>query len=178
MFLTKVDSTEIKDELREVKVLRLGDKDVQTANEVSPFGIDSNPLKDMIAIYGETSNNGDTVIVGYLNKNRLAQIGELRIYSTDDKGAEKFYTWLKNDGTMEIGGDTDNMVRYSELETAFNELKSDFNDLVAKFNSHIHITTATVGSTPTPGVISPTTTTATPSAADITPSKIEEIKTM
>lgn len=177
MFLTKVDSTEVKEELREVKVLRLGDKDVQTANEVSPFGIDSNPLKDMIAVYGETSNNGDTVIVGYLNENRLAQIGELRIYSTDDKGEEKFYTWLKNDGTMEIGGDTDNMVRYSELETAFNELKSDHNNLAAKWDAFC---AAYVPGSPSavglPATLASSTVGA--SAADITPSKIEEIKTL
>jgi len=175
MFLTKVDSTTVKDELREVKVLRMGDKDVQTANEIAPFGIDSNPLKDMVAVYGETSNNGDTVIVGYINKNRLAAVGETRIYSTDESGAEKIYIHLKNDGTMEIGGATDWMVRYSALETAFNDLKGTVNDLVDTFNNHTH--------TYIPGTLSPipsaaTLTTATPSSADISPAKIDEIKTL
>lgn len=179
MNFVKTISTEI-DSLsrRVVKVLRYGTKDVQTAIESAPFGIDANPYKDLIAVYGKTDSKGKKIILGYLNKNQIADVGEIRLYSTDSSGVEKFYTFLKNDGTMEIGGNSDNMVRFSELENAFNELKSDFNTLVTTFNGHIHTTTATVGATPTPGVIAPTTTPGTSSTADISPAKIDEIKTL
>lgn len=174
MNITKVISSTIDSfNRRVVKVLRFGKSDVQTAVEAGPFGVDSNPIKDMEAIYMPSATKGKTVIVGYINKKQLAEPGEVRHYSTDDSGVEKFYTWLKKDGTMEIGGNTDNMVRFSELQTAFNQLKSDFNDLVIKFNTHVHPGVTAGGAstlvTATPG---------TASAADISDAKIDEIKTL
>ena len=85
---------------------------------------------------------------------------------------------MKDDSTMEIGGSSDNMVRYSELQSAYNQLKSDFDNLVNSYNTHIHVTTATVGATAVPGVLLPTTATETPSSGDISGAKIEEIKTL
>lgn len=171
---TKVFSTEIDSLARRiVKFLRYGLKDVQTSVQVAPYGVDSNPVKDMIAIYGPTSEKGQTVIIGYINKNQLAGIGEFRTFSTDENGAVKFYTWLKNDGTMEIGGDAKNMVRYQELETAFNELKGKFNSLVQAYNTHAHAGVTTGG-----GTSGTTPATATESTADISGAKIEEIKTL
>jgi hypothetical protein len=163
---------------RTIKFLRYGSSDVLDVLEATNYGVDSVPVKDLVAVYGQTSSKGKAVIIGYLNKNRLADIGETRLFSTDDSGNLQTYIWLKNDGTMKVGGDADNMVRYSELETAFNELKGDFNTLVTTFNNHIHTTTATVGATPVPGVIAPTTTLGTSSAADISGAKIDEIKTL
>ena len=122
--------------------------------------------------------DGQGFVVGYFNANQKAEVGEFRTFATDADGVEQFYTWMKSNGTMEIGGSVDNLVRYSELETAFNQLKQDFDSLVTAYNSHIHITSATVGPTPVPGVIAPTTSTGQPSSADITMSKIEEIKTL
>jgi len=174
MNLVKVLNTEL-DSLsrRVVKFLRLGKSDVQTSLEAAPYGIDSNPVKDMVAVYAPTGEKGKTVIMGYINKQQLAAKGETRLYSTNADGELQLYTWLKADGTMEIGGSTKNMVRYQELETAFNQLKSDFNALVTTFNSHVHtgVTTGSgsSGSTATPG---------TASTADITPAKINQIKTL
>lgn len=173
MNLVKIISTEI-DSLnrRVVKFLRFGKSDIQTSFETSSCGIDSNPIKDMIAVYVETATKGQTVIIGYINKKQLAAVGELRLYSTNETGVEKFYTWLKNDGTMEIGGDSDNMVRYSKLEDAFNELKADFNSFITAYNTHVHVGV-------TSGFASSgTTTPGTQSTADITPAKIDEIKTL
>jgi hypothetical protein len=51
----------------------MGKSDVRECIEVSPYGIDSNPIKDMIALYGPTGENGKDVIIGYLNKNRTAE---------------------------------------------------------------------------------------------------------
>lgn len=41
-------------------------------------------------------------------------------------------------GTIEINGNTDNAVRYSELETAFNDLQDKYNDLVTQYLAHFH----------------------------------------
>jgi hypothetical protein len=162
----KVISTEL-DELKRriVKYLRLGKSDVQTSYETVPFGIDSHPLKDMIAIYGMTGEKGKTVIIGYLNRGRVAAIGETRIFSTDSDGALKTFIWLKNDGTIQIGGSTDFMVRYSKLEAAFNELNNKFN---AFANAYVP------GGPSAQGLPAA----AQPSTADITGAKIAEIKTI
>lgn len=152
------------------KLLKSGKSDVQEVKTLSVPGVDSNPIEDEIGLYETTDINGENFIIGFVIKNRKAGSGEVRLFSTDDKYQEKTYIWVKNDGTIEIGGNVDNAVRYSKLETAFNELKADFNDLVTKYNTHIH---------PTPsGPSSTTATTATQSTADITPAKIEEIKTL
>lgn len=165
----------ISDKIAKIKFLGSGKSDVQEKNQIAPFGIDSNPIKDMIAIYMPTSEIGREVVVGYINKNQIADIGEIRIHSTDADGNDSISLHLKNDGTAEFGGDSDFMVRYSALETAFNELKADFNSLVTKYNSHIHPFVGLAAGVP--GFTTPTTTTETPSTADITGAKIDEIKT-
>lgn len=121
----KTISTEIDSKKRRViKFLRLGLKDVQTSEEASAFGIDSHVPKDFVAVYAATGEKGSTVILGYLNKNQLAKVGENRIYSTDEEGKEvKFYLHLKNDGTAEFGGDADNLVRYAKLKEEYDKTK-------------------------------------------------------
>lgn len=171
--LVKTISTRVLDAVRLIKFLGKGLSDVREREQVLPYGFDSNPIKGMVALYAETTEKGKSVIVGYLNKNQLADIGENRIFSTDENGSQQFYIWLKNNGTCEIGGNTKHMVRFEELETGFNQLKTDFNNLVTIFNAHVHSgVTPGVGSsavTPTQGVSS---------NADISDSKINEIKTL
>lgn len=172
---SKVISSTIESLKRVVKVLRFGRSDVQTAYEAMPFGVDSSPLKDMSAIYSETGTNGRAVIIGYINKNQVAEPGETRLFSLDSDGNLKTYLYLKKDGKMDIGGDDDFMVRYNKLEEAFNELKGDFNSHVTDYNSHTHqVPQAPSGVTTS----APTTSTSTPSDADISGAKIEEIRTI
>lgn len=174
MNFVKVISSELDNVKRRlVKILRQGRSDVRTSLEASPHGIDSVPVKDLIAIYSETGHDGDTVIIGYLNKNRLADVGENRLFSTNANGTLSTFIWLKNDGTMQVGGNTDFMVRFSELETGFNQLKSDFNSLVTTFNTHVH-PGVTIGGASTLVTV----TLETPSTADISNAKIQEIKTI
>lgn len=168
--LIKVISTRLDAAVRFVKFYYRGKSDVRDVQEFSPFGIDGNPLKDMVAICVQTGQDGKSFVIGYLNKNQMAAAGELRLYSLDADGKQKTYQWFKADGTIEIMGDSDNMVRYSKLESAFNELKGDFNTLVTKYNAHTH----PIGS-PSTG---PPSVTGSPSTADITPAKIKEIKTL
>ena len=98
MNIVKVFSTEVDSKLRRlIKFLRLGKSDVQTAYQAGSYGMDSNPIKNMVAIYAETGKIGDTVIIGYINRDQLAEPGEIRIFSTDDDGGLKSYVWCKKD---------------------------------------------------------------------------------
>ena len=172
MQLTRVISTQLDNlNRRLIKVLRFGRSDVQTPFQALPHGIDSNPVKDWLAVYSETTEKGKPVIIGYINPDQLAEVGGTRIYSTDSDGAVQFAIYLRADGTCEVGGDTDNMVRYSELETAFNTLRADLNALVTTFNAHQHPTAAT-------GPPSPPSVTGQQSQADISGAKIDEVKTL
>lgn len=149
---------------RLLKVIQYGTK---TADVAAAFGDDSAPLKDMIAIYANTSENGDNIIIGYLNKNQISAAGEKRIFSLKSDGSLSFAIHLKNDGTCEIGSDTDNAVRFSKLEEGFNKLRDDFNSFVnTSYNVHSH---ANSGAAPPSSL-------GTSSTANITAAKIDEIK--
>lgn len=167
----KVNGTRTVDGYRLVKGIFLGPDDVREIVEASPFGIDSNPVKGTIGVALDTSVADEPLMVGYVGQVRKADVGEIRIFSSDKSGVESFSAHLKNDGTCSLGGEEDNMVRYSKLEKAFNDLKADFNALVSMFNSHVHASAPNGPPTP-PG------SQATASAADISPAKINEIKTM
>jgi hypothetical protein len=159
---------------RVVKFLRYGNADVQTSIAAQPFGTDANPVKDMIAVYAPTSEMGKTVIIGYLNKDAIAEVGGHRIYSTNENGVEQSIIYLRANGDAEINGTEDNMVRYTKLKEAFDELKGDFNSLVTAFNTHLHPTAAAgPPSPPTPGAGIPAQT----STADISGAKIDNVKT-
>jgi hypothetical protein len=174
--LSTVLGSTLEEGWRIIKVLCFGKDDVRTADPVAPYGIDSNPVNGMSAIYAPTADIEQAVIIGYINTSVLADKGELRLYATDADQTVKNYIWLKNDGTILIGGDADHMVRYSKLETAFNQLRTDHNTLVSKFNNHVHTTAGGTGTPSGPTVAGggiPVLT----STADITPAKITEIKT-
>ena len=172
--IVKTIASKVQDAYRHIKVQVMGKNDVQTPVEASPYGMDSNPVKDLAAIYAPSTVSGEPVIIGYLLKDRLAEVGEVRLYATDASGALQNYIWLKANGDILVGGDADNLVRYSELETGFNQLKGDFNNFLTVFNAHTHPTPAGPSSAPTPvtGVVP-----VEPSSADISGAKINEIKT-
>lgn len=126
--IVKVISTEINAfTARVTKILRFGKKDVRTSTNYAPYGDDSNPIAGMKAIFAETENNQKTVIIGYLNINQLAAVGEKRLYSTDENGNVKNYLWLKNNGNMLLGGDAYHLARFEQLKQGFDQLVSDFN---------------------------------------------------
>ena len=105
-----VDSTSTEDGMRMIKVDQFGAKEPY---ECAPFGFDSNPVKDMTAVYADTSENGEPVIIGYINENQLSDIGELRLYNSN-----KSYIWLKNDDTIELNGNSRTIVAFIDLKTA------------------------------------------------------------
>lgn len=178
--LLRVTGATVFDKLKRLKVkVTNGAQDVRTAIESSPYGFESNPIEGMIALYAKSEVDGKEAIVGYFNVERIAQVGESRIYSTDKNGTLKMWLHLKNNGTAEFGGNTKHMVRYEELETAFNQLRSDFNSLVSKYNSHTHAYVAPLLPAPVqPGATGPVPVPQSPSAADVSGAKITQIKTL
>lgn len=177
IYITKTISTAFDDlKRRIVKVLVSGKDNVQTATEVSPYGIDSNPIKDMYAIYAPTETKGKKVIVGYINVEKLAATGEVRLFSTNDSGALQTFIWLKKDGIIEIGGDQNFAVRFNELKSGYDSLKNTVNDLIGKWNAftaaYVPGSPASVGTPPTLAGQN-----VTPSSASIDSAKNENIKT-
>lgn len=171
--LVKVISTQISNSKLLVKILRYGKSDIQTPKQVSPYGIDSNPVKDMIAVYAKCGSDNNNVIIGYINKNSIAKVGELRLFSTDKDGVEKFYYYLKDDGTTEIGGNSNFAVKFNELKTEYNTMQQTLNQLIVKFNAHTH-----AGVTPGMGVTGVTATTQNADNSDIDNAKNDKIKTI
>lgn len=113
-----VNSTSTEDGIRMIKVDQFGAKEPY---ECAPFGFDSNPVKDMTAVYADTSENGEPIIIGYINENQLADVGELRLYNSN-----KGYIWLKNDDTIELNGNSRTIVAFIDLKT---ELENTINKL-------------------------------------------------
>tara|TARA_R110000822_G_scaffold123489_3_gene257905 strand:+ start:15592 stop:16080 length:489 start_codon:yes stop_codon:yes gene_type:complete len=159
--LAQVKSAVISSGRRILKVFEFGAK---TAVQSGPFGDDSSPLKDMVAIFGKTSNLEEPVILGYINKNQLAQPGEKRIFSLKPDGSLSIDIFLKTDGTLEIGGNVDNMIRYGPLNTALQSHNAAINMELGKIAAAI----STLGGTYLPDTIS----------TDISASKIDQVKTL
>lgn len=175
LYIVKTIASRIEKAKRLIKLLRMGLSDTQEVYQAAPYGTDSVPIKDAIAIYGPTTVNGEAVVIGYINANQLAAAGEHRTFSTNADGEVQFYIWQKADGTCEIGGTGDFMVRYNELETAFNDLRQDLNNHIQDWNTFAN---AYAPGSPTTTGTPATASASTPSAADISPAKITEIKTI
>jgi hypothetical protein len=127
----------IEEDFRAIKIVRFGQVDTQTSFLVSSFGDESLVPVGYKALHMPTGERGNSVIIGYLNPVVLdgLNVGEKRVFSTNEAGDTlSIDIIMRNDGTMEVGGDTDFMVRYSELETAYNQLKDDHDALVQAFN--------------------------------------------
>ena len=162
--LIKVISTEIIGKgRRAIKSLRLGKKDIQTPVQAASFGSDANPPANLRAIYLRTGTKGDTVVVGFINVDQLAEVGENRQFSTDENGNLIFETRMRNDGTFEIGGSVDNLIRFAKLDTEMQALAASINTELAKIATGI----TGVGGAYVPGTIT----------INISAAKIDELKT-
>lgn len=145
-----------------IRILKVYEYGVKTAKESMPFGDDSQPLENMTAIFARTGENGDNVIVGYINTNQIATEGEKRIYSLKSDGSLSIDIMLRTDGTLEIGGDENTVVRFDPLKTAIEKSDLDINTELVKIQTAL----ATVGGVYTPGTIN----------TDISSSESENIK--
>lgn len=187
MNIVKTISTSLNNVLqRLIKITRYGNADVQTSQQVSPFGVDSNPVKDTAAAYSTTDVLGKTIVLGYLQKNMKSADGEIRIFSIGGEGEQITQIWLDNAGNIYLevnkGIKTNNLVRFNEMLTAFSQLQTEVNAAIAVmnanvaiFNSHTH----NVVLTPSPITLVPNAaeTTGVPSVADMTDAATPKIFT-
>ena len=158
--LSKVRDFIIENGKRILKVQEYGAK---TAKVAANYGDDSQPLKNMTAIYSPTAVNSEPVIIGYINTNQVAQEGEKRIFSQSLNGSISFAIHLKTDGTCEIGGDVDNAVRFNALATSLAASDGLLNTELGKIATAI----GSLGGVYTVATVD----------TDISSSKINEIKT-
>jgi len=122
-----ISLTRIKEAARGViKVLRFGKSDVLNAEQFLPFGIDSQPIKDLQALHTNTAANDAGAIIGYLCRSELKN-GETQIYAKDKNGDFLFYIYMRADGRAEFGGAADNLVRFAELDKALQNFKAEVN---------------------------------------------------
>ena len=132
-----ISLSRVKEATKEfIKVLRYGRKDILTPAQYLPYGIDSKPVKESLALFMDTSNSEDYAVVGYSLKSDKTNPGETMIYSTDSEGNDQFYIKLTDSGKCIIGGETDNAVRYSGLNTDLQLFLIELNaNLSASFSS-------------------------------------------
>ena len=143
--LSKLKSVAIEQGQRIFKVLQYGPK---TANECGPFGLDSSPLENYTAIYAETANAGESLIIGYIQKNQIAQQGEARLFSLDRNGLLKAEIFCKADGTIILNGGVNSSIRYEPLNTELQKLKNDINTELLKVQTAITTLGGTYANTP------------------------------
>lgn len=102
MFTGIVNSTSFNNaKSRFIKFTGWGKNDVKNHTECMPYGLDSNPIKNTTAIYIQNAS-GQLVVIGYINVNQLADVGEYRTYATDSDGNLQGSIWLKKNGDVEI----------------------------------------------------------------------------
>lgn len=168
------------DGFRTVDVVRMG-VDAQTPDEASPWGVDSNPVNDVGAVFSESVEKGSPVCLGYFIRNKKAAKGETRLFATNSAGAEQTRIWLHADGTVELGGTGDagsnanHAVQYEALKTQFDELNDKFNTLVQKWNAFCNVyAPGSPSTTGSPATLA--TSTVSQSSADLTSAKLTKIK--
>jgi hypothetical protein len=173
-------SSVVEKGFRRLKFRRFGRDDIMTAYLGTSFGEDYIPSSGKVVQIGTTNSNENVIICTVRKADETLNVGDKVIYSTDADGNVKTRIYLRNDGTVEVKGDTvvfqdgeDFAVRYSKLQSEFDELKERFNSLVSTWNT---FATAYVPGSPSTLGTPPTASTATQSSADITQAKIDKIK--
>ena len=143
--LSKLKSVAIEQGQRILKVLQYGPK---TANECGPFGLDSSPLENYTAIYADTANVGESLIIGYIQKTQLANPGESRLFSLDSNGVLKAEIFCKADGTIILNGGVNSSIRYEPLNTELQKLKNDINTELLKVQTAVAMLGGTYANAP------------------------------
>ena len=170
-FITNLKKTEIFNKIRFITATLFGMNDTRTAKESSSYGIDSNPIVGLDAIYLMTNKKSQPVIIGYIDNQKLSTLlsGEIRIYSTDANGVFKSNIICTNDANILIGNDTDkanyinNLVKYIQLE-------SDLQATITQINTNLDLIALGMNA------IMPDSYIVVPIAQDFTDSKTPNIK--
>jgi len=117
--LAKYFSSIIENGKRIIKSKGIGGS-VMTTKEVGPFGFDGQPPEGWTAIYADTTNADESVIIGYINKNQVAGIGESRMYSVDAQGEVMATILCDALGRISLNGNAFSSVRFENLVTGLN----------------------------------------------------------
>ena len=182
----KILKSVIKESIREITTEIYTNYNI-SSRHVSSAGIDSVPIEgDQGVSIVLDGTPGKTVYIG-VYPDPQAKAGEVRFYSRDSDGNQKAEIWikddgnitisndngfcnLKDDGIIELNGNADFAVRFSDLETAFNQHRDDFNNFInLTYNLHQHPTAAV-------GAPSPPSIAGTQTAADISGAKVDKVK--
>lgn len=105
----------------------LGGNNVISPELYTSPGIDSAPMDgDYVATSSAPGNSGQSA-VGTIDpvNGGVAGKGEIRVYARDEDGNTIVAIYLKKNGEILIGGDSDNMVRFSSMKTGFDTLKQE-----------------------------------------------------
>lgn len=169
VFTGKVTESVVKGVRRFTKFIGMGKFDTKEHRVISSWGEESVPIKDSVAIWAHSSVSGESVVIGYINKNAVSSMsaGEKRIFSTNSSGEEQIQIYLRDDAKIELGGNSDNLVSFTDLKTAFDQLKSEVNAMVTTFNTHTHATPSGPSLVPVPLQSAAT--------ADMSNAKIDEL---
>ena len=131
----KVDSTSINNlGKRIIKFFEFGAK---TASESLPFGLDTNPIKGMTAIHAKSTNDAESVIIGYVDTDKLAESGESRFFAKDSSGQVVSFVWLKANGNIELNGNDYSAVRFENLKTGLTNSDTALNIELGKIATAI-----------------------------------------
>ena len=124
--LSKINSSTIEAGKRILKVIGIGGS-AYTAKESYPFGFDSVPPKGYTALYSDTSNRDESVIIGYINKNQLAEVGGSRMFAVGESGDVSGFLYARASGVLELNGSDYSAVRFQELKTQIDLLQTQIN---------------------------------------------------
>lgn len=160
--LAKYFSAVIESGKRIIKSKGIGGS-VMTTKEVGPFGFDSQPPEGWTALYCKTSNADEDCILGYINKNQLAEMGESRMYSVNAQGEVQATIVCDASGRISLNGNAYSSVRFENLQTALNSQNTLINAELTK------IATAINGIAPGAYIVAPV-------SIDITTAKSENVK--
>lgn len=131
-----LNSSWIEGGRRIIKSFVRSKKDVHTSFQTASWGDDSNPVESAKIIHAETSTD-ETIILGVINTGQKCAPGEKRIFATNASGDEVVDIYLRNDGTIEIAGIGDNIVKYTPLNTALTNYNNALNAELAKIAAAI-----------------------------------------
>lgn len=132
--LSKLKSSTIENGKRILKVLQFGAK---TAKECGPFGFDGLPPEDWTAIYADTSNKDESVVIGYINRHQLAEVGGSRMYSLGGDGELAAFAYCRASGVLELNGAAYSGVRFQALKTATDNANTLINAELVKLQAAI-----------------------------------------
>lgn len=130
-----------------------------------------------------TDSSKTDAIVGYIHESENTEIGESRMYATDEKGADIGDVMLNKKGEFVILGGNDYAVAFNKLKTQFNELQqshnllvTNYNLLVTAFGAHTHLYAPGPLPPVASGVPNASGTPSTPSIANIDLTKVNKVR--